>query len=117
MNHPERSQHNYRHRRLRRSHDAVPQTMAREDQYRRNEPDHEPVCWLAYGFRHPHARWSQVGEDITNPSERLSSAQWIHRRPHLQQSIRMGDECARRRRVRTQNSRKEVSGFGTDRCA
>lgn len=103
------SHRNHRHRRLRRSHDAVSQAIAREDQYRLHEPNHQPVRRLASGFRHSHARGPEVGKGLPNPSERLSSAQRIHRRPALQQPIRLGEERARGRGLRTQNSREEIS--------
>lgn len=91
--------------------------MAGEDQHRFHEPDHEAVCWLATGFRHPHARGPQIAEALPDPSERLWIAQWIHHRTHVQQSIRMGEERARGGRLRTQNSRAEVSAFHTERRA
>ena len=85
--------------------------MAGEDQHRGHESDHQPIRRLASGFRHSHARGSQIREGLPYPGERLPSAQWIHHRAHLQQSIRVGEERARSRRVRTENPRKDLSAF------
>jgi hypothetical protein len=63
--------HHRRHRRLRRSHYAVPAAMARKDQYCVHESDHPHVFRLASGFRHSHTRGSQVGEGLPNPCERF----------------------------------------------
>jgi len=105
------SHHSHRHRRHGLSHDAVSQAMAREDQYRRHEPDHQPVCRMASGFRYSHARGSKVRKRLSNPSERVSSVERFHHRSYLQQSIRVGEERPRGRRLRTQNLRQEISPF------
>jgi len=70
-----RERHNHlSHRRLRRSHDALPQAIAGEDQHRRHESDHQSIRRLASGFRHSNARGSQVWEGLQNSGERLPSA-------------------------------------------
>jgi hypothetical protein len=51
------------------------------------------------------------GKTLPNPSERLSSAEWIRHRAHLQQPIRMGEERARGGRLRTEDSRGKTSAF------
>jgi hypothetical protein len=53
------------HRRLRRSYDAVSQAMAREDQYRPNEPDYS-LFTPAPGFWQPDAHGPEVGKGQNN---------------------------------------------------
>ncbi len=51
------------------------------------------------------------GKLYRTPVNVFRANKWIHRRANLQQPVRMGEERARGRRVRTQNSRKELSAF------
>jgi hypothetical protein len=97
--------------------DSIPEKMGSSLQLGDHEPNHRAVRSLASGFRYSHARGAQVGKGLLHHRERLSSAQWIHHRAHLQQSIRVGEERARGRRLRTQDSREGVSAFRTDRRA
>ncbi len=92
--------------RLRAGFCAIAEPIASEDQYRRYESDHQPLRRLAPGIWHSHACGSEVREALPNSGERLSSAQRIHHRAHLQQPIRVGEERSRRRRVRPQAREK-----------
>ena len=80
----------------------------------RIKPDHQPVRWLASGFWHPHSRRSEIRKGLPNPGECLSSAQRVRHCAHLQQPMRVGEERARGRGLRTQDSREEISAFRTE---
>jgi hypothetical protein len=95
-------------------HQVVVLLMAGEDQHRRHESDHQSIRRLASGFRHLDPCGSQVGEGIPNPSERLSSAERLHHRAHLQQPIGVGEERSRGGRLRTEDSWQEISAFRTE---
>jgi len=92
----------------------LPQEVGSSIQSRCYEPDHQPVRWLASGFWHPHSRRSEIRKGLPNPGECLSSAQRVRHRAHLQQPMRVGEERARGRGLRTQDSREEVSAFRTE---
>ena len=73
---------NLRHRRLRRSQDAVSETMAREGQYCNHEPDHRA---LAYGAleskRRPGFQRIQVSAFLrVGPSKADFLSRQVHRR-------------------------------------
>jgi hypothetical protein len=74
---------------------------AGENQHRLHQPDHRVVRRLVSGFRHSHARRSQIGQGLPNPGERLSSTERLHHRAHLQQPIRVREERARGGRLRS----------------
>src|ERR1700684_3169204 len=45
------------------------------------------------------------GKVYRTPIKRLSSVERVHHRAHLQQPVRVGEECSRGGRVRIENSR------------
>jgi hypothetical protein len=66
--------------------------------------------WLpAFGILSHVGRKS--GKIYRTPGERLSSAERIHHRAYLQQPMRVGKERARGGRLRTKDSREEISAF------
>jgi hypothetical protein len=85
--------------------------MAGKVQHRGHEPNYESIRRLASGLWNSHACGSQVEEGLPNPRERLSSAERLHHRAHLQQPIGVGEERSRGGRLRTKGSREEIAAF------
>jgi enamine deaminase RidA (YjgF/YER057c/UK114 family) len=72
--------------------------------------------WLT-GVRYPRSRTLQVEENLWHTHKRVPSAQRLHRRPDLQQPMRVGEERARSGRMRTQDSRQGISAIHAERRA
>jgi hypothetical protein len=113
------SHHNDRHRCHGRPADVVPQAMAGENQYRSHQSDHRAVRRLAARIRHPDPRRTKVRQGLPYIHKRLSSVERFHHRANLQQPIRVGQERprgGRGGRLRTPDSREEISAFRTLSC-
>jgi hypothetical protein len=76
--------------------------------------EYRAVRRLASRLRHPDPRRTKVRQGLPYTHKRLSSVEWLHHRANLQQPIRVGEERAHGRGLRTEDSREEISAFRTE---